>query len=161
MQKYWHWNPLQETQFSHRNMWGFIQSRCCKEAGWAGRAQKRAGRAQRRCWPLKRDLFTGGSHLQVPWGIWAWMRPSCWLLPCSAYFRINWSQCALTWQSDPSCYGTPFRSAAIPWCALHGLAIFDTGSISCSLLSRNGRASFLCPWHCPKHGTCEFRLARP
>lgn len=169
MQWYSHWNPPQETQtstqFSHRNMGGFSQSHCCKEALRAGRAQGKGGEGTGEEWGGHRagaDSLGGMDLLGLPFAsALRNLNLNGTVMLTSACFRIKWSQRALTWQSDPSCYGTTFGSAAIPRCPLHGLTIFDPGTISCSLLSHNGRASFPCPWHCPKRGTWEFPLARP
>lgn len=141
-------------QFSYRGMWDFIHSHCCEKAMWAGRAHW-SGRDQAGLLyyglPFERVMRDGSLN-----GIFMLTV----ILFCFC-FRIKWFQCALIWQSDPQCCGTIFRSAAIPQWPLHCPTVSNAGPVSCSLLSHNGPASFLCSWHSPKHGICEFWPAWP
>lgn len=149
-------NPLRRHRpppDSHTGIWGIS----------AAKKRCRTGRGQRGVDCLGGDgslwapICKGPEECELEWYLHAVLT---FALFCFC-FRIKWSERALAWQSDSSCYGTTFGSAALPWCPLHGPTIFNTGPVSCSLLSHNGWAGFPCSWHCPKLGTCEFQLARP
>ena len=72
--------------------------------------------------------------------------------------RIKWSQCASTWQSEPSCCGTACGPAALTQRSVHGLALANSRWFSCSLLPPMPGPVSSAPSPLPNMGPVNFGL---